>query len=95
MTLYKASTKYLYSEIDSEAVILDVHSGTYFGLNEVSNRIWQLLQTPASEQQLLASILEEYEVSEADAVKDIQSLLTEMLDAGLVEVASEEVARVN
>jgi len=95
MTLYKASTEYLYSEIDSEAVILDVNSGTYFGLNEVSNRIWQLLQTPTSSQQLLENVLEEYEVTEAEAVKDIQSLLKDMLNAGLIEVANEEVARVN
>ncbi|MEO1692586.1 MAG: PqqD family protein, partial [Cyanobacteria bacterium J06631_6] len=60
MTVYKASTNYLYSEIDSEAVILDVNSGTYFGLNEVSNRIWQLLQTPASEPAIIEQILAEY-----------------------------------
>ncbi|MEL6927305.1 MAG: PqqD family protein [Cyanobacteria bacterium J06600_6] len=95
MTVYKASTKYLYSEIDSEAVILDVNSGTYFGLNEVSNSIWQMLQTPASQQQLVEKILAEYEVTEEQAVSDIESLLKEMLDTGLVEVANEEVAKVS
>lgn len=59
MTVYKASTKYLDSEIDSEAVILNVNSGTYFGLNEVSNRVWQLLQVTASEQELIKRILAE------------------------------------
>lgn len=95
MTVYKASTKYLYSEIDSEAVILDVNSGTYFGLNEVSNRIWQLLQTSTSKQQLVDQILAEYEVAESEVAKDIESLLKEMLDAGLVEVINEEVATVS
>lgn len=94
MKVYQASDKYLYSEIDSEAVILDVNSGTYFGLNEVSNFIWQLLQTPSSQQQLVAGILAEYEVTEAEAVRDITSLLQEMSDAGLVEVVNEEVATV-
>jgi len=95
MTVYKASTKYLYSEIDSEAVILDINSGTYFGLNEVSKSIWQLLQTPASQQQLVEKILAEYEVAEEEAVSDIESLLKEMSDAGLVEVVNEEVAQVS
>lgn len=94
MTVYKASTKYLYSEIDSEAVILDVNSGTYFGLNEVSNRIWQLLQVATSQQELVTQILEEYNVTEGEALTDLQSLLKEMLSKGLVEVVNEEVAQV-
>ena len=95
MTVYKASTKYLYSEIDSEAVILDINSGTYFGLNEVSNYIWQLLQTPASQQQLVDRVLAEYEVTEAEAASDIEDLLKDMLDSSLVEVVNEEVAAVS
>lgn len=93
MTIYQASTKYLYSEIDSEAVILDVNSGTYFGLNEVSNRIWQLLQNATAEKDLVQQIIAEYEVTEAEAMNDIQSLLQEMLNAGLVEVVNEQVAQ--
>lgn len=95
MTVYRASTKYLYSEIDSEAVILDINSGTYFGLNEVSNTVWQLLQTPASQQQLVEKILAEYEVTEERAVSDIDNLLKEMVNTGLVEVVNEEVASVS
>ena len=93
MAIYQASTKYLYSEIDSEAVILDVNSGTYFGLNEVSNRIWQLLQTPNSQPQLVEQILAEYEVTEAEATTDVHNLLQEMLEAGLIEVVNEKVAQ--
>ena len=95
MTLYKTSTKYLYSEIDSEAVILDVNSGTYFGLNEVSKSVWQILQTPASQKQVIEKILAEYEVTEEEATSDVESLLKEMLGVGLVEVANEEVAQVS
>ena len=92
MLLYKASTKHLYSEIDSEAVILDIDSGTYYGLNELSNRIWQLLQIPTSERQIIATLLEEYEVTEEKATEDLQYLLQDMSDAGLREVINEEVA---
>jgi len=94
MTVYKASTKYLYSEIDSEAVILDINSGTYFGLNEVSNRIWQLLQTPSSQASLIAQILEEYDVSEEQVTADVKALLAEMLGTGLIEVVNEKVVSV-
>ena len=94
MSVYKASTKYLYSEIDSEAVILDINTGTYFGLNEVSNRIWQLLQSPASESEIVTQILTEYDVTQEEAEKDLHGLLQEMLSTGLVEIVNEEVAQV-
>lgn len=95
MTTYQASSKYLYSEIDSEAVILDVNSGTYFGLNEVSNRIWQLLQTPTSSDSLVEQILEEYDAPPEEVEKDVRSLLNDMSNAGLVEVVNEEVAPIS
>lgn len=90
LTLYKASSKHLYSEIDSEAVILDVNSGTYYGLNEVSNRVWQLLQTPTSQERLLELLLEEYEVTLEAAKADLQTLLQDLLSNGLIEVVNEE-----
>ena len=34
------------SELAGEAVILDMESGTYFGLNEVGARVWSLIQEP-------------------------------------------------
>ena len=95
MASYKASTNYLYSEIDSEAVILDINSGTYYGLNEVSNRIWQWLQSPTSQSKLLKLLLDEYEVTEEDASQDLQNLLQDMLNNGLIEVINEEVAQVS
>ena len=93
-TLYRASTKHLYSQIDAEAVILDVNSGTYYGLNEVSNRVWQLLQEPISEDRLLELLLQEYEVTPEEAKADLQTLLQDLSGNGLIEVVNEEVARV-
>lgn len=90
MVLYKASTQHLYSEIDSEAVILDIDSGTYYGLNEISNRIWQLLQIPSSEHQLVTTLLEEYEVTKEKATEDLQHFLQNMSNAGLIEVVNEK-----
>lgn len=95
LTTYQASTKYLYSEIDSEAVILDINSGTYYGLNDVSNQIWQWLQTPASQDKLLGLLLEEYDVSSEEASADLERLLREMVSTGLIEVVNEKAVQVS
>lgn len=95
MKVYQASTKHLYSEIDSEAVILDVDSGTYFGLNEVSNQLWQWMQNPASHGELLQLLLAEYDVTESEANTDLDSFLKEMLDSGLIEIVNEEAVQIS
>jgi hypothetical protein len=90
-TTYKVSPNHLYSEIADEAVILDLESGVYYGLNSVGVAIWQWLQQPQSEEELLNLVLEEYEVTPEQAKQDLQSILKEMLAVGLLEVSKEEI----
>lgn len=94
LTSYRASLVHLYSEIGSEAVILDLQSGTYYGLNETGNQIWQWLQKPKTFSELYKLILDEYDVPIEEALKDLESLLQEMVDTGLIEIVSEEANRV-
>jgi Coenzyme PQQ synthesis protein D (PqqD) len=86
-TTYKVSPNHLYSEVGDEAVILDLESGVYYGLNSVGVDIWHWLQQPQTEDKLLDLVLEEYEVTPEQAEQDLQSILKEMLDAGLLDVS--------
>ncbi|MGL5832635.1 MAG: PqqD family protein [Waterburya sp.] len=85
-TTYKVSSNHLYSEVADEAVILEVESGVYYGLNSVGVDIWRWLQQPQTEERLLDLVLEEYEVTPEKAEQDLQSILKEMLNAGLLDV---------
>lgn len=95
LTTYKASSKHLYSEIDSEAVILDFKSGVYYGLNETGNQIWDWLQTPKTQSELLKLLVDEYDVTLSEATIDLQSLLEEMIGKGLIEIVDEQVSQVS
>jgi hypothetical protein len=95
LTVYQASSVHLYSEIGSEAVILDLESGTYYGLNETGNQIWQWLQKPKTFSELSKLILDEYDVPIEEALGDLQSLLQEMVSKGLIEIVNEEANRVS
>jgi hypothetical protein len=90
-TTYKVSPNHLYSEIADEAVILNLESGVYYGLNSVGVDIWQWLQHSQTEEKLLDLILAEYEVTPEQAEQDLQSILKEMLEVGLLEVSEEEI----
>ena len=70
----------------AHTVILGLRDGVYFELNEVGARIWQLLQQPCSLQVVLATLLDEYDVSPAQCEADLLSLVEDMLRRGLVEL---------
>jgi len=74
-------------DLDGEAVLLDLGSGTYFGLNEVGTEIWQLIGSGATVAEVRAALLERFEVDEATARRDLDALVGELLERGLVEVS--------
>lgn len=89
---YKVSSEQLHSEVGSEAVILDLKSGVYYGLNETGNQIWQWLQQPKSESEIVALLLEEYDVTPEQGASDVKALLTELSQAGIIEIATKATA---
>jgi Coenzyme PQQ synthesis protein D (PqqD) len=91
---YQASSDNLYSEIDSEAVILDLESGVYYGLNETGNQIWQWLQQPKTESEIIALVLEEYDVTPEQGANDVKALLQEMIEAKIITLAEHEKAAI-
>jgi hypothetical protein len=76
-------------QIDREAVILNLKSGVYFGLNEVGARIWALLQSarPHTVGEIEAAIAAEFEVAPEECARDVRSLLEQFYAAGLLEVS--------
>ena len=77
-------------DLDGEAVILNMKSGIYCGLNEVGARIWQLIQEPKSAKGVLNTLLEEYNVEADRCESEVLALLQEMSDNGLIEVTDEK-----
>jgi len=78
------SSEVLTQEVGGETVILDLKTESYFGLDEVGTRIWQLLQEQKNLQTITATMLNEYDVEEKQLGKDIQNLLTQLNKAGIV-----------
>ena len=82
------SSEVLTQEVGGETVILDLKTESYFGLDEVGTRIWQLLQEQEGIQTITAAMLNEYDVEEDQLEKDIQSLLTQLDNAGIITLNS-------
>lgn len=77
----------VFRELEGEAVMLDLASSTYFGLDEVGTRIWSLLQQDGSLSGVFDSLREEYDVAPEVLERDLLRLTGELCEKGLVRVA--------
>ncbi len=80
------SSEALFQEIAGEGVILDLASSSYFGLDEVGVRLWQLLLTDSDPQAACEVLLTEYEVAPAQLEEDLAKLLAQLVEAGLATI---------
>jgi hypothetical protein len=71
-------------EVGGETMLLDLASGTYFGLDAVGGRFWQLLEEGKSALEARDTLLEEYEVGADQLERDLEALLANLAEHGLV-----------
>lgn len=88
-TTIVAAKEQISCDLLGEAVILDLKSGIYYGLDEVGARIWALLQEPRQVNEILNALLEEYDVDLPRCEIDLIGLLRQLRAVGLVEYAAE------
>jgi hypothetical protein len=78
----------IFRDLNGDAVVLDLASGTYFGLNPVGTRIWQLIERHGRLRTVLDALRQEYEVEQDELERDLLDLVSRLADAGLGEVKS-------
>jgi hypothetical protein len=77
-------------DLEGEAVMLNLESGVYFGLNEVGTRIWALIQEHGSLRKVLEAMQQEYEVAPQTLESDLLRLVEELRARGLVSVSQRD-----
>jgi len=81
---YLVNDRALCRQIGEEAVILDLDSGVYYGLNATGTRVWELLELGTPVSNIYDLMLEEFEVTPDCLNNDVQDLLRELVAKGLV-----------
>ena len=76
----------VYRDLEGEAVVLNLKTGRYFGLDPVGTRIWQLL-ADHSLREILRLLAAEYEAGEQQIGEDLLRLVEQLRDQQLVRVA--------
>ena len=70
--------------IGDEVVILDIENGTYFGLDPVGARAWDMIAAGASLKAVCDAMIDEYEVEPEQLERDIGKLVQDLQDHGLL-----------
>ena len=67
-----------------EAVLLDLDSERYFGLNALGTRIWQLIGEVGNVEPIFEALVAEYDAQPEAIADDLRELLTKLMHDGLV-----------
>jgi len=71
-------------EIEGETVLLNLKDGTYYSLDEVGTRVWQLIVEYPEISKVCDCLLAEYEVDGGTLRSDLAELINELTKAGIV-----------
>lgn len=85
-TKVRAKKGILHTELGEEAVLLNLDSGVYFGLNPVGRLIWQELEDSATLSHLIAKVSQTFDQSPQDVENDVFTFVSELDANGLIEI---------
>jgi len=74
----------VFRDLDGEAVILDLASGVYFGLDPVGTRMWQLIEQHGALDEVLRVMCDEYDAPPDAIERDLGVLVRQLLDKQLL-----------
>ncbi|HET9468335.1 MAG TPA: PqqD family protein, partial [Vicinamibacterales bacterium] len=78
----------LFRHLENEAVLLDLKSGTYFGLNEVGARAWHLIVERGSLATVLDALLDEFDAEREIVERDLLDLAAQLVARKLASVTA-------
>lgn len=85
----RAAKDQISCDLAGEAVILQLADGVYYGLNEVGARVWSLIQEQCSIGEIQSVIEDEYDVDAEQCGEDLQTLLRQLENKGLIVIQKE------
>jgi hypothetical protein len=74
--------------LGEEVVVLDLASGSYYGLNPVGARIWQLMGEGKTLAEICEQMLPEYDVSRHELEHDALKLAKNLESYGLITLTT-------
>ena len=81
-----ATQRQLSTAFGDEVIILGLDDSMYYGLTGTGSRVWELVQSPRTIEEIVTVVTAEFEVDRARAVADVSALLAELQSRGLIAI---------
>lgn len=77
------------ARVDDRLVLLSPIDFSYHAVDPVGSRIWDLLREPNTVDQVVESLMAQYEVDDARCRADVEPFLERMVLIGVVEIQTD------
>lgn len=74
------------SKLDEGLVMMSLENNSYYGLDEIGKRVWEIIEDKISVQDLINILTNEYNVSNEECQKDIMELLKQLKKEDMILV---------
>jgi hypothetical protein len=78
----------MWTDLGDEVVILNFDRNLYFGLDRVGALTWKLIADGRTRREVLQTITAEYEISSEQAQQDLDELIGELSQEGLIKATT-------
>lgn len=80
----------VFRDLAGESVLLNLSTGTYFGLDAVGTRLWHIIAEHGSTELVIETLLAKYDVDALRLQKDVEALIDQLLAKGLLTTDAEQ-----
>jgi hypothetical protein len=81
----RPDSQVVYAELDQEAILLNVATGMYFGLDAVGAEIWRAIYRGQTEEEILRQLRANYDgVDDLQLERDLYEFLAVLASHGLI-----------
>jgi hypothetical protein len=80
----------LSTELQDEAVLLNLETGEYFGLDAVALEMWKALGEHGSVEAARVALLDHYDVTGETLARDLDQFVAQLVERKLIERADDE-----
>lgn len=76
----------LVRELEGEAVLLNLDTESYYGLDQIGARMWSVVSASNSIEEAYKTLMSEFEVDAETLRKDLETLIGEWVGHGLAQI---------
>ncbi len=84
MTAYRRNGDWLGAALGVEWVMMSIESGNYLTLSRVGSRVWDLMESPKTIDELCALLVREFSVAPDACRHDVTRFIEEMIGHGAI-----------